>query len=119
MKAVSYTHLDVYKRQIILDYHIRYGHMGAIKVVKALKEQVYIKNIYKKVSKTIQKCNICQMVNCNNEKKEGMMIPIISNQKLEKVFLDICGPFPHSGGRHRFRFIVIMFDHFTKYTKIY
>ena len=48
-----------------------------------------------------------------------IMIPIISNQKLEKVFLDICGPFPRSGGRHRFRFIVIIFDHFTKYTKLY
>ena len=67
----------------------------------------------------IQKCHICQMVKCNNSKKEGMMIPIISSQKLEKVFLDICGPFPRSGGRHRFRFIVIMFDHFTKYTKLY
>ena len=25
-----------------MDYHIRYGHMGAMKVVKALEEQVYI-----------------------------------------------------------------------------
>ena len=107
------------EEQLILDYHIRYGHMGAIKVIKALEEQVYIKNIYRKVNKTIQKCNICQMVKCNNSKKEGMMIPIISSQKLERVFLDICGLFPRSGGRHRVRFIVIMFDHFTKYTKLY
>ena len=47
------------------------------------------------------------------------MIPITSNRKLEKVFLDICGPFPCSGGRHRYKFIVIMFDHFSKYTKLY
>ena len=107
------------EEQIILDYHISYGHMGAMKVIKPLEEQVYIKNIYRKVSKIIQKCNICQMVKCNNAKKEGIMIPIISNQKLEKVFLDICAPFPRSGGRHRFRFIVIIFDHFTKYTKLY
>ena len=33
----------------------------------------------------------------NNEKKEGTMIPITSTTKLEKVFLDICGPFPRSG----------------------
>ena len=41
------------EEQIILDYHIRYGHMGAIQVIKALEEQVYIKNIYRKVSKMI------------------------------------------------------------------
>ena len=67
-KSVSYTHLDVYKRQkyyhinkgilfgktalnketwkviipnhiekeIIIDYHIRYGHMGALKVIQAV-----------------------------------------------------------------------------------
>ena len=36
------------------------------------------------------------MVKTNNERKrkDGMMIPITSNKKLEKVFLDICGPFP-------------------------
>ena len=93
--------------------------MGAIKIVKALEEQVYIKNINRKVQKSIQTCHICQMVKCNNEKKEGVMIPITSNHKLEKVFLDICGPFPRSGGRHRYKFIIIIFDHFTKYTKLY
>ena len=61
---------SIVEEQLILDYHIRYGHMGAMKVVKALEEQVYIKSIYRKVSKTIQKCHICQMVKCNNAKKE-------------------------------------------------
>ena len=105
--------------KIIRDYHIRYGHMGALKIVKALEERVFIKSINRKVLRNIRTCSICQMVKCNNEKKDGIMIPIMSNSKLEKVFLDICGPFPHSGGRHKFKFIVIMFDHFTKYTKLY
>ena len=35
--------------QIILDYHIRYGHMGPLKVVRALEEHMYIKGINKKV----------------------------------------------------------------------
>ena len=33
----------------------------------------------------------------DNEKTEGQMIPITSQAKLEKVFLDICGPFPAVG----------------------
>ena len=48
-----------------------------------------------------------------------MMIPITSQKKLEKIFLDICGPFPRSGGRHRYKYIIIMMDHFTKFIKLY
>ena len=51
--------------------------------------------------------------------KEGIMIPITSNAKLEKVFLDICGPFPRSGGRHRYKYLIIIMDHYTKYIKLY
>ena len=47
------------------------------------------------------------------------MIPITSTEKLEKVFVDICGPFPRSGGRHQYKFIVIIFYHYTKFTKLY
>ena len=47
------------------------------------------------------------------------MIPIMSTCKLEKIFLDICRSFPRSAGRRKFKFIIIMLDHFTKYTKLY
>ena len=66
----------------------------------------------------IQTCHVCQLVKYNNEKKEGTMIPITSTHILEKVFLDICGPFPRSGGWHRHKFIII-WDHFSNYTKLY
>ena len=39
---------------IIWDYHVRYGHMGPIKVVKALEEHLYLKGINKKVRQTIK-----------------------------------------------------------------
>ena len=97
--------------KIIKDYHVRYGHMGTLKIVKAWRRKSF-KNITRKVNHAqhIKICTICQMVKTSNEKKEGTMIPIISNTKLEKVFLDICGPFPRSGGRHKYKFIVIILD---------
>ena len=49
-----------------------------------------------------------QKVKCDNERKEGVMIPISSTEKLEKVFLDIRGPFPRSGGRHRYKFLSLI-----------
>ena len=102
-----------------MDYHIRYGHMGALKVIKALEEHVYFKDINRRVRNYIKNCHICQLVKCNNDRKEGLMIPITSSNKLEKVFVDICGTFPCSGGRRKYKFIVIVFDHYTKFTKLY
>ena len=93
--------------------------MGPLKVIKALTEHVYIKGINKKVRQTVRNCKICQMVKVNNERKEGAMITITSNRNLQKLFIDICGPFPRSGGRSRFKYIVIMFDHFSKFAKLY
>ena len=107
------------EKEIIMDYHIRYGHMGAMKVVKALEENCHIKDINRKVRRYIKNCFICQLVKTNNDKKEGVMIPITSQKKLEKIFLDICGPFPRSGGRHQYKYIIIMMDHFTKFIKLY
>lgn len=107
------------EKELIIDYHVRYGHMGPRKVSKALAEHMYIKDLNRSVRKYIKTCHVCQLVKCNNERKEGTMIPITSTQKLERVFLDICGPFPRSGGRHRYKFIIIIFDHFSKYTKLY
>ena len=48
------------ENQIIKDYHVRYGHMGTIKMVKAL-EDLFIKNITRKVSKNIKTCTLCQI----------------------------------------------------------
>ena len=107
------------EKELILDYHIRYGHMGSLKVMKALEEHTYIKNINRRVRDYIRQCHICQLVKCNNDRKEGIMQPITSTSKLESVFLDICGPLPRSGGRRQYKFIIIIFDHYSKFTKLY
>ena len=130
LMSVSYTHLDVYKRQtrsnqwklcvlksleqlIISTYHRIYGHMGPTKVVTALEEHMYVKGMNKKVRQVVKKCTICQKVN------NARFMTITSSRRLEKVFLDICGPFPRSGDRHRYKYYVIVWDHFSKYTKLY
>lgn len=42
-----------------------------------------------------------------------------SERNLPKVFLDICGPFPRSRARRKYKFIVIIRDQNSKYTKLY
>ena len=88
---------------------------------RSLQEHVYIKDANRKVRKCIKQCHICQLVTptVSNDRKEGTMIPITTSCKLEKVFVDICGPFPRSGGRHQYKYLVIVFDHYTRFTKLY
>lgn len=86
------------EEELIQNYHGLYGHMGVEKVVKALTEHVFIKSVNRKVRQMVKRCKTCQMVKVNNERPEGAIITITSSRPLEKTFLDICGPFPSSGG---------------------
>lgn len=106
-------------KEVIWDYHERYGHMGAEKVIQALKEHVYIKGINKAVKNTIKCCELCQKTKVANVRREGEMIAIMSEKKLEKLFIDICGPFPKSGGVRQWKYVLIIIDSFTKYIKLY
>ena len=40
-KVIIPTHIE---KEIITNYHIRYGHMGALKVIKALEESCHMKD---------------------------------------------------------------------------
>ena len=60
-----------------------------------------------------------RLVKCNNDRKEGIMQAITSANKMEQVFLDICGPMPRSGGRKQHKFIIIIMDHYSKFVKLY
>ena len=42
------------EKEITMDYHIRYGHMGAIKVIKTLEENAYFKDINRRVRSYIR-----------------------------------------------------------------
>ena len=52
----SYPESD--RKEITMDYHVRYGHVGALKVIKALEEHVYIKDINRRVHNYIKNCHI-------------------------------------------------------------
>ena len=55
-KVIIPTHIE---KEIVNNYHIRYGHMGALKVIKALEESCHLKDINRKVRKYIKSCRIC------------------------------------------------------------
>lgn len=105
-------------RELIKDYHERYGHQGQQKVIAAIREHFYMKKMEKSVARTIESCDLCQKVKMANVRYEGKWINNQARSALEQVFVDICGPFP-SSTKHRFKYLVIVLDAFTRYTKLY
>jgi hypothetical protein len=105
-------------RKVILDYHERYGHYGAVKTYQALKEHFYFKGACKRVAQIVGCCDICQRVKVENVRREGELHAVLANERLDKIFLDICGPFPPSVRLGK-KFIVVMLDCYTKYVKLY
>lgn len=104
--------------QLIKDYHDRYGHIGQKKTISTIKEHFCMEKLDKKVSKIIGSCDLCQKTKVTNIHYEGRWVNNQAQQPLEQVFIDICGPFP-SSGRRRSRYLLIILDAFTKYTKLY
>lgn len=104
---------------IIKEYHVRYGHFGASKVIAAIREHMHIKGIYEKTAKLIKRCDLCQRTKVSTKKNEGALEPILASGPLEKVFIDISGPFPPSYGRYPKRYIIILLDCFSKYVRLF
>lgn len=102
---------------LIVEYHGNGGHMGYKKVLKCINENCIFKGMSKRVNQVINKCKLCQQVKISNQKREGEMMCNLAECKLDKVFVDICGPFPISRGNYQFIFIMI--DGFTKLVKLY
>lgn len=77
---------------------------------------IFIKNL---IGPGIKTCNICQMVKINNNRKGYEVIPIVTKNKFEKVFIDICGLFLCSGGCRQCKYLIIILDHHSKFVKLY
>lgn len=59
------------------------------------------------------------MVKVSNSKRDQELIPTITCNKLENVLSDVCGLLPRSGGQHQYKLFIIIFNHHSKFVKLY
>lgn len=104
-------------KDIILETHEKYGHFGINKIFNILKKIVYFRKMRQKITLYISTCCICQKTKFDRFTLAGLMQPILSNKPGELLSVDIYGPIPKTAYGHKYIFVVL--DVFTKYTKFF
>lgn len=93
------------------------GHFGIFRTVDSIRRRFYWPTLDEDVSKYVRTCDLCQRKKANNQRKEGLMIPMpIPQEIFEIVGMDLMGPLPKSSKGHYF--ILVITDYLSKFVII-
>jgi len=84
------------RKLIINDYHNlpTGGHAGTTRTFKNIRKKYFWPGMAKDINNFIQKCDACQRYKYTHTKKEPMVVTTTSTVALNKIYLDLIGPFP-------------------------
>lgn len=82
-----------------------------------MKKHIYFPSFYKTVRSVVQGCDVSQKYKPKTTCISGEMGYVISIKPLEKILVDIYGPFPT--GQFRYFYILVVLHNFTRYVKLY
>jgi len=108
---------EVLVDEVIDNYHENYGHFGANKICRALRESCIFNNMERRIRKRLQACDTCQKAKCLNRSMEGEMKNVVANEPGEMISVDLMGPLPTGKGGVTMIFGVL--DVFSKYIRLY
>ena len=87
-------------------------HLGEDKTLGAVQSRVYFFGYKKAVSDWLRKCHTCNSKKPSPNIKRAPLMNVVLGAPLERVSLDIAGPFPVSDNC---RYILVIGDAFTKF----
>jgi hypothetical protein len=102
---------------VIQYVHVSLGHAGVDKCICEINQNFHLKNIGRKVRKFLSSCDTCQRVKHPNRSldiQERIQVP---TKPGELCSVDLYGALPT--GRGGVRYILVCFDVFSKYVKLY
>ena len=102
---------------IIRAYHEHLGHSGSDRVALAMEQSFYIKRLSNKCRKLIGSCMLCLRSKPLNVRYYTEPTYILRDRPRALVCCDIHGPMPRSAFGNQY--IFVLYDVFTKFTKIY
>jgi RNase H-like domain found in reverse transcriptase/Reverse transcriptase (RNA-dependent DNA polymerase)/Integrase zinc binding domain len=107
------------KRIILNDYHSlpTGGHSGCTRMYKNIRKTYFWKGLEKDVQDYVKRCDACQRYKHSKKAKEPMIITTTSTVALDKIFLDLIGPFP-TKDEEEFTYALTMQCELTKYIVI-
>ena len=93
------------------------GHLGQYKTVDRVKQSFYWPEMARDVKKYILECHDCQMNKKATKPSRAALGSYHAGCALERVHIDILGPFPESTRKNKYLLMVV--DQFTKWVEAY
>ena len=98
-------------------YHESLGHSDADSLCLTIGQDFYIKKVGRKARQLVSSCELCQKAKPMNIKYDIELGSILRDKPNQLICVDTHGPMPTS--RFGFKFILVLYDVFSKFTKIY
>ena len=111
-----YLPIDTLKK-LIWECHLAYGHTGAEKNHKIIKEHFYYPRSAKIARQTLTTCDSCQRNKIPTTAAAVIQESVQPEEPLELLSIDFFGPLVKT--KYGYEHILVMTDTFTKYTKLY
>lgn len=93
------------------------GHLGRSKTLANVKRRFLWIGMRKQVEIFVKMCTVCQQFKSSGQSRKAALKDYRKGEPMERVCIDIVGPFPVSGRGNKYALVVT--DWFTKYVEIY
>jgi transposase InsO family protein len=88
--------------------------MGVSRTYERIREKFYWRNMLSDIQQFVQSCVVCGMTKQADGRPAGLLQPIPVWAPSHLVGIDILGPMPMD--KHGYRYILVISDHFTKWS---
>ena len=93
------------------------GHFGHLKTLANVKRRFIWRGMQKAVEIYCKQCDVCAQFKTDGKKRRAPLNTQVTGVPMERVSIDIVGPFPES--HHGNKYALVVSDYFTKFVEIY
>ena len=104
-------------KTLIWECHKAYGHTGADKNHRIIREHFYYPRLAKIIRQTLSTCDSCQRNKTPTTSSAVIHESVQPEDPLELLSIDFFGPLVRT--KYGYEYILVIIDTFTKYTKLY
>ena len=98
--------------------HVTSGHLGTMKTLEKVKRRFYWHDYKAFVESWCRKCLQCQSRSLPKLRPRAPMKQSRTGTPLQRVSLDLLGPFPETEKNH-YKYVLSICDHFTRWIELY
>lgn len=106
--------LDTFVDELSWRFHKKFLHVGGRIIFLLMSRFCFFNSMEKRIKQILKTCDICQKAKTPNRPLKAIIKPIVPQEPLEIVAVDLIGKLPT--GKEGVKYIFVMIDTFSKYT---